>query len=274
LFNRKLIPSMETKHVAAVGRQLGDAREAGIIPWSWIVDPTREVELPPTWDNPEAFADYVRSVYGRNKWAAQPRSSQLWSEKSTVAGILQPVINRFEIPFLSVHGWASKTAVRQLAVQSAERPQPIVILYVGDFDPSGMRMSNEDIPGRLRRYRADIRERGAEVRGPMPEIIRVALTQQDLRGLGRSTFPASAKGPTRTGRGDPNYPWFVQQHGQTCAEIDALDPRVLRQRVTGAIMARVEPVAWNRYCEAEQAERESIIGITSTWGALSAVESA
>lgn len=49
LFIRKLLPSMAKTCTNRVSTQLVDARKAGIIPWSWIVDETRDIERPGTW---------------------------------------------------------------------------------------------------------------------------------------------------------------------------------------------------------------------------------
>jgi hypothetical protein len=41
--------------------------------------------------------------------------------------------------------------------------------------------------------------------------------------IGLPSFPASSK------RKDPRYSWFVEHHGTRCWEIDAMDPRDLRE---------------------------------------------
>ena len=43
LFTHKLIDSMARSEMARVYRLLKEARERGIIPWSWIVDETRSI---------------------------------------------------------------------------------------------------------------------------------------------------------------------------------------------------------------------------------------
>src|SRR5688500_15523445 len=55
LFVRKLIPDMGKNATARVSTQLTDAREQGIIPWSWIVDEARRVERAGVWDDPEQY---------------------------------------------------------------------------------------------------------------------------------------------------------------------------------------------------------------------------
>ena len=251
LFTRGLIDSMAKNNTNRVGRQLVDARETGLIPWAWIVDETREVEAMPTWADPEAFGRSVMSGYRRNKWDGQPQRIEVCSEKGTIRGTLKPVLDRYEVPFRVMHGYASATAVNQIVEDAWDET---VALYVGDWDPSGLHMSQVDLPTRLEEYgSSDL------------EIERVALVAADLPGL--PSFAAVTK------RKDPRYRWFVANHGHTCWELDALSPNILRGRVEAAIVARLDRAAWDRYVVAERAELASITKTIRTWGRL-AVEPA
>src|SRR4051812_49345451 len=55
MFNRKLIPSMECRNTKKVSVWPTTAREEGTLPWAGIVDPTRQEQVVPTWDDPEAY---------------------------------------------------------------------------------------------------------------------------------------------------------------------------------------------------------------------------
>jgi hypothetical protein len=112
------------------------------------------------------------------------------------------------------------------------------VLYVGDYDPSGMSMSEVDIQSRLEAY-------GAEDF----TITRVALTRPDTVGL--PSFPASDK--TK----DPRYRWFVEHYGQRCWELDAMNPNTLRQKVEIAIRGLLDMAAWDTCKRAETAQVET-----------------
>jgi hypothetical protein len=260
------------KEVTKVSRLLVIAREEGTIPWGWIVDPTREVETVPAWTDPEEFAANVTSQYRRHKWQAQPCHVEVWSEKSTVAGTLRPVLQQYEVPFQSVHGWSSATSVHAAAAANEQREQSTVILYVGDRDPSGMGMSETDLPRRLAKYSVGMGCDDDELDdGTIADILddaqltirRIALTEVDTRRLGGAVaFPASDK------RSDPRYRWFVNRYGAQCWELDAMNPADLRDRVEQEIRALIEPTAWGRYVEAERLERDSIAATCRTWTSI------
>jgi hypothetical protein len=161
LFTLWLIDSMSKNNTNKVGRQLTDARERGWVPWAWVVDETRSVEAVATWADPERFAETVTRAYRRNKWAAQASRVEVWSEKGTVRGTLAPVLDQYEVPFRVMHGFASATTVQDIAAASLATEQPLVVLYVGDWDPSGLHMSEADLPQRLH----DDRVNACEQRG-------------------------------------------------------------------------------------------------------------
>ena len=149
LFVRKLIPSMKTGEMQKVYRLLKEARERGLIPWDWIVDESRELEKTASWDDPDEFTRSMINTYRREYWNQQPVRVEVWSEKGTVRGVLRPVLDEYGIGFRVVHGFASATIVHDVAEDDDGRN--LIVLYVGDWDPSGLCMSEVDLPERLAR---------------------------------------------------------------------------------------------------------------------------
>jgi hypothetical protein len=245
LFAQGLIPSMATNEMQRVYRLLKEARERGIIPWRWIVDETRELERVSTWADPADYAHSVARSYRRDFWDQQPRRVMVVSEKGTVRGVLSPVLDDFAVGFQVMHGFSSATIVHDISEDDDGRP--LIILYVGDFDPSGMFMSEADLPNRFAKYDGD-----------HVTLKRIALTREHLNGL--LSFPATDK------RKDPRYPWFVKNYGKRCWELDAMDPNDLRACVKREIKKLIEPVAWKRCEVVNRAEQESLKTILQKWG--------
>jgi hypothetical protein len=245
LFAAGVIPSMERAEMQRVYRLLKEAREQGQIPWSWIVDETRELERVSTWANPASYARCVARSYRRDFWDQQPRRVMVVSEKGTVRGLLKPVLDDFAVGFQVMHGFSSATIVHDISKDDDGRP--LIILYVGDFDPSGMFMSEEDLPNRFSKYDGD-----------HVTLRRIALTRERVNGM--LSFPATDK------RKDPRYKWFVENYGKRCWELDAMDPNDLRACVKREIKKLIEPVAWKRCEIVNKAEQDSLRGILQKWG--------
>jgi hypothetical protein len=244
LFARGLITSMSNPEMQRVYRLLRLAREQGDIPWEWIVDETRDLERCAVWDDPRAYARTVARSYRRDFWNQQPFRCEVWSEKGTVRGLLAPVLDDYAVGFRVMHGFSSATTVHDVAEDGDGRK--LIALYVGDFDPSGMFMSEEDLPNRLLKYD-----------GYHINLRRIALTDNQVITL--TSFPASDK------KKDPRYEWFVANYGKRCWELDAMDPNDLRDCVKQEIKKLIEPTAWRRCELVNKAEQESLRTVLDQW---------
>jgi hypothetical protein len=247
LFVATLIKSMSQNDMQRVYRLLKEARERGMIPWDSIVDEGRQLERKPSWDDPKAFAESALRSYRLDFWEQQPERCEVWSEKGTIRGVLQPVLDKYGVGFRVMHGYASATVVNDVATIYGDDDRPLTALYVGDWDPSGLHMSVVDLPNRLEDYG-----------GGHVKVIRVALTEGQLAPL--PSFPASDK------RKDPRYEWFVSDYGHRCWEIDALDPNELRDRVKDHIEDCIlDPETWERCEQVCEAQRDSMRGYLEGW---------
>jgi hypothetical protein len=138
----------------------------------------------------------------------------------------------------------------EAARRFADAHKPCIILYVGDHDPSGRHMSDVDIPAN--------RFAWEEVE---MTLRRLAILEPEARTLALPSFPASDK------RTDSRYQWFVDSHGTTCWELDALSPARLRETVQRAIEDYIDWAAWLRADEVEAAEKRSMQDFLKTWNA-------
>jgi hypothetical protein len=246
LFTAGLIPSMSPPNMQRVYRLLKEARERGLIPWEWIVDETRNLERKASWANPGAFSRAAAAQYRRDFWLLQPVRCEVWSEKGTVRGVLAPVLEEYAVGFRVMHGFGGASTVHDIAQDSDGRD--LIALYVGDIDPSGMWMSECDLPRRVEKYG-----------GHHVSVKRIAITQSDTIGL--PSFPAKDKDK------DTRYEWFAKNHGDQCWELDAMDPNKLRKRVEEQIVALIEPTSWNRCAVVNKAEQDSLRAVLSQWSA-------
>jgi hypothetical protein len=235
-----LIPSMEKKHTARVSKQLTDARESGELPWEWVVDEGRRAERIGTWQNPEAIIDAAVRGYRRDHWQDQEQWIEVWSEKGTVRGTLAPVLDKYGVTLRVMHGYSSATVMHDIAEMTAESDKNLTVLYVGDRDPSGMHMSEVDIPERLCRYWGDA------------DVIRIAINDDDTKEEANvRSFPAAKATDSR-------HRWYVEKYGPRWWELDALSPNVLRDRIESEIRSRLDLDAWDHAVKVEEVERASM----------------
>jgi hypothetical protein len=225
LFIAGVLESMAKTCTNRVSDQLVYAREHGMVPWDWIVDETREAERVPAWNNPAVFVHTIRRAYRRDRWAEQPRRVEVWSEKGTVRGTLAPVLEAYGLTFRVMHGYASATVLYDVARESRRDPRPLTVLCAGDWDPSGLHMSEVDLPARLSAYGANM------------VLERMALTEDDVTAGELPSFEADTK--TR----DSRYHWFTDRYGTRCWELDALNLVDFRDRVEETVTDLID---WER----------------------------
>jgi hypothetical protein len=249
LFVKKLIADVSKASTARVSTQLTWARENRYIRWSWIVDETREAETVNSWEDPAEFMETVRNAYRKDFWAQQPFHIEIWSEKGTVRGTLGPILDEYGLTFRVMHGFTSATVAHQIAQEARRDHRPWVALYVGDWDPSGLYMSERDLPERIDKY------------GGSVHIQRLAIDLRDTFDPDLPHFEAKDK------EKDARYRWFVENFGDRCWELDALSPRILRERVRLRIEQLIDREAWERCEKAQAAEQQSLRDVLDAWKA-------
>lgn len=254
LFVRGLIPDMSKNSTGRISRVLTTARKQGYIPWEWIVDEHRELERAAQWDDPEDYVETVKRAYRRDQWAHQSCEVEIWSEKGTMRGILNPVLDKYGVGFRVHHGFSSTTVMQKVAASTQNNDKPLVVFYLGDWDPSGMYMSEVDIPKRIVEY------------GGRLAFDRIGLTTEDIASpeLAGLSFPASDK------RTDSRYSWFMKNIGNKCWELDAMSPVMIRNRVEEAILSMIDLELWDRYQAAEEVELASLEDFLGEWAKMKA----
>lgn len=251
LFTQELIKGMSKNELSRLSRITTDMRERGDLEWTRIVDDSRSVDRVSGWSSPERMLDIMVRGYRRDYWQDQPTLVEVWSEKSTIQGVLAPVLDEYGVTFRVMRGFASYTSVRQAAEDSLVIPdgRKGVVLYIGDWDPSGLYMSELDLPQRLARY------------GSQWSFERIAILESDTKSL--PSFDAATK------KSDVRFDWYVKRYGTKCWELDAMNPNDLRDRVREQIESRLDLVAWEHAKRIEQVQRESLLEVPQLFGRLS-----
>ena len=134
-------------------------------------------------------------------------------EKEALRGFFEPLARRYRVNLVVCRGYPSITRIREAREQRVPRGARYVILYFGDWDPSG-----EDI---FRWINEELRPYGIEVR-------KVALTREQVERYNLPSMPANDR--------DPRYRRYVERYGRYAVELDALHPAVLRDIVRRSIL--------------------------------------
>jgi hypothetical protein len=239
------LPSTDHEHYTRTGRIMTTLREAGTVPFSWIVDNVRTTEKPSSWSGLNDFADTVAQAYRKDFWAQLPDYVHIICEKDAIAGVLSPVTRKYDVALSPIRGYVSLSFANAIAATWNEIDKPIFAFYVGDFDPSGFDLER-DAKEKLTRYC-----------NHSFEWVRLGVNREDFE-----EFDLISLKPKKT---DKRCHKFVEEHGSQCAELDALPATELRSRIENAILEHVDMERWIKLEETERIEKENVATLLTSW---------
>lgn len=236
------------RHYKRVVASMGVARRNGRVSYSAFSDNDREVmgetkaSETDLEDSIEKAKGQIRAwmkYYSKNRWENQPRYVEVFIEKKALQGVFGPICSRNDVALSPCKGYPSLTFLHDASerfVEARDRGQKPVIVYFGDYDPSG-----EDIPRSI----GEVLERdfGVEV-----EIDRRALMHAQV--IEMNLPPAPAKDTdSRTANWD----------GIGQVELDAVKPEILREMASEAILNHFDEELYSELQETEEEEREQYV---------------
>lgn len=124
--------------------------------------------------------------------------------------------------------------------------QRVRVIYLGDYDPSGVDMIR------------DIYDRTVEfIEGKELDIDfqiePIALTREQIDHYNPPPNPAK--------RTDPRAKGFIEAHGSTSWEVDALKPEVLNTILENAILKYIDLPLYNEVLKQEEEDKQKLEGI-------------
>jgi hypothetical protein len=249
------------KEYKRLGGVMTRVREAGEVPRSWIVDHVRSTLKPSSWSGLADFADTVREAYRKDFWASLPHHVEVFVEKDAMAGTIQPVTEEYDIRLRVCRGYSSISFAGEVADLWARIKKPIFAYYLGDFDPSGFDLER-DLRDKLERYSGIEVVPGNNRKPPSAAAgvvswVRLAVTPRDFDAFELVRLPAKT--------GDKRYKAFVREHGDDCAEVDALPPSEVRRRLEEAIRRHIDQERWARLRRTEEAEHNTLQRVVDSW---------
>lgn len=231
------LPSTDQKYYKRLGGILTRLREQHIVPFEWIVDNLRSTNKPSSWSGLGDFADAVRDAYRKDFWSNLETYVHIFCEKDAIAGTISPVTYEYDVALSPIRGYVSLSFVYEIAEQWSEIEKPIFAYYVGDFDPSGFDLER-DVREKLERYSTSAFT-----------WQRLGVHTEDFADFNLLSLAAKQK--------DRRCAKFISEHGDQCAELDAIPPTEIRRRVREAIEQHIPQEEWQRLQLVEAAERES-----------------
>ena len=219
-----LLPNTDTSY-KRLSAKTAALRRAGEFPD--LIDRGRMIHRHPTFADPGDAMSALIDQYRLDRTTGQDVSLYLAVEKAGLVVQLESWFGELGVPILALGGYSSQSYVSEIPAD-----RPAVLLYAGDFDPSG-----EDI------------DRDFIARtGCWDKVVRVALSAEQVTHYRLPPNPGKVTDSRASG--------FVARHGQLVqVEIDALSPETLRALFTDAIADYWDESAYAAVLAREDAER-------------------
>jgi hypothetical protein len=214
------------------------------IPSNWIIDELRQGERVDVFENALEYIEAVRDSYRRDTWQDQPFYVELWGEKATVLGSLRPIASEWGMTLRVCRGFGSAGMEDQVGRLFEGIDKQIIVLYVGDFDPSGV-LIEQDMHRRVR-----------AASGVDFQMVRLAIQPEDI-----SEFNIP---PQKIKASDPRARTFLKQYGNATVELEGLPVKELKRRIVQRVSSLIDFDRWNRQVMVQDVELASIRDFAET----------
>jgi len=236
-----------------VGEIVNDAKLAGFVDWAAIEDRRRNLMAVPHYDGPADAIESVAGGFALDKWEGQKYRPEVWSEKEALLSIIDRVAVENDLAYMACCGYNSGTEMYNAAQRVRARRalgQETVVIYCGDHDPSGLDMSESDIPTRFQTFLSKYGQDPVEIR-------RVALNLDQVEKY--NPPPNFAK------ETDARYGAYRKKYGDKCWEVDALDPRTLIALIQAEVDDMKDAGLYTEMEAREADEREQLSKASDRW---------
>ena len=241
-----LIPNRRSAY-NGLSAQLVTARERGEVDERRINDRSRSIE-DHAYDSPNDFLDAIiwttENRFFRRFWETQEVYCEAWVEKDALSQVIAGAVEDMNTIVAPSRGYSSfsyvRDAVRRFTKNRGDAER-VVVLHLTDHDPSGLDMTR-DLQTRFNAYSA---------RGQVIEVKRVALTIDQVQEYNLIPNPTKITDSRAAG--------YMDQYGDECWELDAIEPDELVRLVKEAVEGQVTDWdAWNEAKAQELRERDEL----------------
>jgi hypothetical protein len=226
---------------------ISTARLAGLVDWDAIEDRTRSLRGLPSWKDPGEIIRSSASSFRLDHWRGQPYMVEVWVEKEALVGVIGEVCKELDVNFFACKGYTSQSemwAASERFKMYSDRGQEPIILHLGDHDPSGIDMTR-DIEDRQDMFA------GADT------IRRLALNMDQVRKFQPPPNPAKST--------DARFQEYARRYGHKSWELDALEPRVLRDLIKENVLHYRNEKTYKEVLREEQEGREVLQKFEKNW---------
>jgi hypothetical protein len=207
-----------------IGPLLKWMRIDGKLHWDDISDETRVLTYKRGSESPEQFIrqDMDNFLRGYSRCVAQDQENfiEIWIEKQALLNIVEPVAEEFCRRVLCCKGYNSvsfQAGFYRRARAAMNAGQKAIVLYFGDYDPSGVNMLHAAMQ-------------------TLHDELGLSGVEFHRCGINPCHFSQLEADPVPLKPDDSRAKAFIEKYGETCFELDAIHPHDLEKLVRESII--------------------------------------
>jgi hypothetical protein len=235
------------------GALISEARLAGLIDWYAVEDRTRSLRKNSHWETPAEIISSVAYSYELDHWIGQEYYVEVWVEKDALVQVVGQACSSLDVSYFSCRGYVSQSEMWVAAERLRRRQDEekrIVLLHLGDHDPSGKDMSR-DIIDRLTVF-------GIEDM----DFKRIALNYDQVETYNPPPNPTKIS--------DSRAQGYIGQYGHECWELDALDPKVITQLIQDYVTPYRDDDLYQDIIDQEDRDKVILSELSDRWNDIQA----
>lgn len=299
LVSRDIIPNKQSEY-AKLSTILVKGRMAGMVDWDAIEDRIRVPDIPYWVKGIEEAIEDTINQYRLDRQDGQEVYIELWVEKDALSGVLKRITHYYHINLMVNRGYSSCTAMHdayERFVDKVAEGKKVVILYLGDHDPSGLDMVRditertkeflinseklqegynnlegeklEEVANELRdEYDHDEEFYSEDPSGEYGKMFdcakayafRIFENNVEVRHIGLTTEQVKKYNPPPNPAKitDPRAKDYITQFGKTSWEVDALKPEILHQLVREAVEGLIDMKSFENQIKKEESDKKKL----------------
>ena len=115
-------------------------RRTGRLPYGWITDASRRGYFTSTYVDAADFLHTMKGFYRADLWRQTKTYVEVWTESRSIAGIVQGDCEELAVSLYPLAASAASRSLMKRPKASTPRSdgRDIGIIYIGDYDPSGV----------------------------------------------------------------------------------------------------------------------------------------
>lgn len=245
---RDLIENTERSY-KNLGSAISRGRMAGMISWDAIEDRNREYNDFWSMEDPQKAVDQLPNMIRFDYWMRQPCYIEVWVEKEALGNVIERACDPWLVPHMACKGYLSASEAWRAGQRfqvAAEAGKECHLIHLGDHDPSGIDMTRDN------RARVWLFSEASDV-----EVERIALNMDQVEQYKPPPNPAKQT--------DSRHDGYAREFGNISWELDALEPSVIADLVTGRIEELVDHGIWDETRFAEEETENLLTAVGENW---------